>query len=492
MKTPVLFRIEKVNNIKTKENKDTLLSLGNQNKSYKNITEAKKDLNVKTADEAYTILKNMYNEDAENLNEKFKVTYAKDKEKYKNKQEIKRNNVIKTMIKRNQEINQKIKSIKKKRQNEKTFNVNISVTYKEVIIKTSWEIIKNKDFLESFTCLTSQLDEQIDDFLKGFFPFRDDYHDATLIKYTYQVIKSMPKVDKQDVPMKRAGPLKLSFLRYFDNINKISYEDHKDKCVIEILKEHLKIKKEKTITDVLAEAALKLYGNKNWKVEEGVTGRMIKYFCQSKNISCLGLDQKNKVFVKHTRDEKIGHKYNSIIFYYAVGHFYIINDKDAVRHISQTFKENNAITTSLLNESQNKTEYKYIEFDDLFKYNYEFNDDIYDDDDLTIKEIEELERQETQELKRDYENEFKTLKELEKNNVIIYHQGNLNIELKKYIEIFGVCPKVKYESLSNVKQIILPNNIILTTTDGIIATGTVKDICQKQDLEFKNQSIELC
>ena len=96
----------------------------------------------------------------------------------------------------------------------------------------------------------------------------------------------------------------------------------------------------------------------------------------------------------------------------------------------------------------------------MFKYNYEFNDDIYNDDDLTINEIEELERQETQELKRDYENEFKTLKELEKNDVIIYHQGNLNIELKKYIEIFGVCPKVKYESLSNVKQIILPNNII--------------------------------
>ncbi len=125
----------------------------------------------------------------------------------------------------------------------------------------------------------------------------------------------------------------------------------------------------------------------------------------------------------------------------------------------------------------------------MFKYSYEFNDDIYDDDDLTINEIEELERQETQELKRDYENEFKTLKELEKNDVIIYHQGNLNIELKKYIEIFGVCPKVKYESLSNVKQIILPYNIILTTTDGIISTTTVKDICQKQDLEFKNQSI---
>jgi len=247
--------------------------------------------------------------------------------------------------------------------------------------KTKKYHYKNNDYQEIFICSPSQLDNKISEFLKILFPFEDDYVEVTLISYTYQVIKSMPKVDKQDVPMKRAIPLKLSFLRYFDNINKISYEDHKDKCVIEILKEHLKIKKEKTITDVLGEAAFKLYGNKNWKVEEGVTGRMIKYFCQDKNISCLGLDQKNKVFVKHTRDEKIGHKYNSIIFYYAVGHFYIINDKDAVRHISQTFKENNAITTSILNETQNKTEYKYIEFDDLFKYNYEFNDDIYNDDD---------------------------------------------------------------------------------------------------------------
>jgi hypothetical protein len=305
----------------------------------------------------------------------------------------------------------------------------------------------------------------------------------------------MSKVEKQDVPMKRAIPLKLSFLRYFDNINEISYKDHQDRCVIEILKEHLKIKKEKTIIDVMKEASLKLYDNKSWKVEDGVTGRMIKYFCKVKNISCLGLDQKSKAFVKHIRDEKIGHNYNSIIFYYAVGHFYIINDKDAVRHISQTFKENNSLTTSILNETESSN-YKYIEFKDLFQYDYEFrnagalgNDDIYDDDALTIKEIEELEREETQEIKRDYENEFKTIKELEKNIVIIYHQGNLNVELKKYIEIYGVCPKVKYESLSNVKQIILPNSIILTTTDGMIATTTVKDICLNQNLEFKNQSI---
>ena len=42
MKTPVLFKFAQIKNFKTKENKETLLSLANPNKSYKNINEAKK------------------------------------------------------------------------------------------------------------------------------------------------------------------------------------------------------------------------------------------------------------------------------------------------------------------------------------------------------------------------------------------------------------------------------------------------------------------
>ncbi len=57
MKNSVLFKIAQIKNFKTKENKkDSLLSLANPNKSYKNINEAKKELNVKTANEAYILL----------------------------------------------------------------------------------------------------------------------------------------------------------------------------------------------------------------------------------------------------------------------------------------------------------------------------------------------------------------------------------------------------------------------------------------------------
>jgi len=70
-----------------------LLSLGNQNKPYKNSNEAKKDLNVQTADEAYEILRNNYNNDVKESNKRFKTLYdVKNKEykEYLNKKDFKK------------------------------------------------------------------------------------------------------------------------------------------------------------------------------------------------------------------------------------------------------------------------------------------------------------------------------------------------------------------------------------------------------------------
>ena len=79
--------------------------------------------------------------------------------------------------------------------------------------------------------------------------------------------------------------------------------------------------------------------------------------------------------------------------------FYIINDKDAVREISQTFKENKVITTSIVDEIDNKKEYQYLEFWDLFKF---YEDGECDD-----------EKQQSQEIQRDYNQEFDTIYNLE-------------------------------------------------------------------------------
>ena len=92
MRKPILIKIELLQNFKSKDDKNLLLSLGNQNKSYKNSNEAKKDLNVETANEAFEILRNMYNKDVIESNKRFKTLYdVKNKEykEYLNKKDFK-------------------------------------------------------------------------------------------------------------------------------------------------------------------------------------------------------------------------------------------------------------------------------------------------------------------------------------------------------------------------------------------------------------------
>jgi len=92
MRKPILIKIELLQNFKSKDDKNLLLSLGNQNKSYKNSNKAKKDLNVETANEAFEMLRNMYNKDVIESNKRFKTLYdVKNKEykEYLNKKDFK-------------------------------------------------------------------------------------------------------------------------------------------------------------------------------------------------------------------------------------------------------------------------------------------------------------------------------------------------------------------------------------------------------------------
>lgn len=444
-----------------KGNLATLLSITDF-KSVNALMKAKPDL--KTRKEADEYLINNWRDFKANVDSIEKE--EKQKEQKKQRAINKRNKVIQDVIKRNQEIQEQIQNKRNERLNAvKTFNVHIVAKIKTFWKKTGKTINGNEDFEEALTSTMSQLGEKIEGILASYFPFEDEYRLTTLVSYTYQIIEDKPKVNKLDVPMKRADVLRLSFLKYFNKINPISYEDHQGKCVLEILKNHLNIKKDKTITDVMEEASRTLY-TRNWKIEDGITARMILYFCKEKNIPCLGFDQKNKLFVKYVRDENKIKKYNSLIFIQAVGHFYIINDTDTVRHISQSFKENVTITTSILQEDREKINYNYVNAEDIL---------IEEDGD------------ETRYL--DYCEMFNKIDALEENTVILFKQGNLNEELKEYMKLYDTYPDVKYESLSNVRQIKMPNKVILTTTDCIIDNKTVRDICFREKIEYKNQSI---
>ena len=242
----------------------------------KTIYDLKKHLNVKTADEAYQIA-------LDNMNQIVANFEKKRKQKEEEKKAKKKENVIR-------------RALKKLKEQQGEFQVNITATVNVHWKVTNKQYQENTDFFEKFNTTKSQLPNKISEYLNSIFPIEDEYKLVNLVSFDYQIIEDKPDVHKLDIPMKKSIPLKLSFLKYFDKINPISYEDHKGECVIKTLMEHLKIKKEKTITDILKEASIKLY-NKEWNNKDGITSRMILYFCKEKNISCLGFDQKDKLFL---------------------------------------------------------------------------------------------------------------------------------------------------------------------------------------------------
>ena len=70
-----------IKQIKEKEIKETLLTFGKNDKIYKNIKEAKSDLGVKKAADAYILLLNLYNTEINNLNKAIIKSEHKQKER---------------------------------------------------------------------------------------------------------------------------------------------------------------------------------------------------------------------------------------------------------------------------------------------------------------------------------------------------------------------------------------------------------------------------
>jgi hypothetical protein len=471
MATPTFSKIRKLTNSK---NNITKLLNGTEFNSVNALMNAVPE--IKTKKQAHDVLLKIYNNSVElqnRINEPFiklqKQRIAKEKREIKKTN--KRDEVIRNVIKQNQENYKRVQNKKELRliSSMKTFDVIIDARYDEHWTSNNKTIHKNQDYHKTFNTNENNLVNSIQEFLSGYYPFEDEYRSLTLVSYTFQILLNKPIVNKLDVPMKHATPLKLSFLKYIEDINKISYENHDGECVLRILQDHLKIKKEKTITDVMHEASLKLY-KKEWNKKDGITARMISYFCEVKNIPCLGLDQKNKMFVKFARDENKSKKYCSLIFYMCVGHFYIINNIDAVREISQTFKENNVISTSILGIENIQKEFTYIKATALFNelYSVFINDE---------------------EIPTDFNKELEIIQNLESGTVVLYEQGNLNEELKMYISITNDCPKIKLESLSNVKQFRTNKGVILSTTDCVIDSDIVQEMCNKENIKYNNQSI---
>ena len=323
-------------------------------------------------------------------------------------------------------------------------------------------IIDAEPFRELFIVENiNQLDGKIQDYLYTIYPSYDSGKTTFLNSYKFEVLKQIKTKNMLDVPMHDALPFKLSFLKYFDGVSPVSLEEGNGECVIKSLSHHLKVKgkpmNEKNIKTIMNQASMELY-NRNYKKRNGITGRMILYFCKIKNISLLGLDQKSNVFVKYVRDETKAKNYKSIIFYIAMNHFYLIDDPKIIKSLSSKFANNSVVKTNL--QDTNNDEKDKIEPFFYFKNNFS----------------------------------LEKCKEYEKNVVVILNKTDLNEEFKYIIEKTHNIPNVKFNSYTKISEITLENGVKLRISNiknELIDTSTeeIHLLCKYFGLKPNNQSL---
>ena len=418
--------------------KGLIESLGKTNRDFlkktfgfKTITQAKIAFGVANKQEAYDVMRQIYNEKIE--------------------QEKKEKNEVNKMKRRFVRLMNELKNRKK------TYTVAITInevkTYNEGTDKerkyTTTHVIQ-KTYLASNE---TELENKIDNEISSHYPYDDSNVSVSTSGYSYSISQSAASVSPMDVHMKRGKPVKASFLKFAEKINPVSYEDFDGECVLRILLKHMDIKKDKTLISDFNEASLELY-DEPYDKKKGVTSRMILHMCKLRNISCLGFDQREKNFVKFTADHSKKRKFKPIVFYMFMSHFYLITDPSTILSIAATFRQNNNVFHSSLEVGENDNKKENVTF--------------YSN--LPVSQCLEL----------------------EENSIVIYDKNDLNDELKQYISLTNDIPKVKNQTITQVGKISFGKNIQLVIS-GALGEGlewrSIQSICEKAAVPFNNQSL---
>ena len=240
-------------------------------------------------------------------------------------------------------------------------------------------------------------------------------------------------------------------------------------CVIKILSQHLKVS-EKWILQEFEKASQTAYTTSYIK-EAGTTSRVLLEFCKQKNISLLGYNQNENLFVKHTQDKNGSKKYRAIVFYMFMNHFYIINDEATVRHLTQSAKEGLCISGFSVREEVETTP-------KVFNYHYN----------LSLKEVLKLgendivfygchEEADTRGPRQQYYEQIQP--------------EILTDMLKEYVKKTNDIPKIKMETRDRIKSLTLRNGTKLVLEATLMDRIPVTDLmvlCEKNQILFTNQS----
>jgi hypothetical protein len=407
-----------------------------------------------------------------------KTAQEKRRETIRNKKQQEHQTMLEELRRENEAEQARIEAIRSRRRRTREFNVIIVADCNQVWKEDDSGRVYKKtlNFQETFETVEEEIEGVVEEYLDEKFPVETTYTFIYLINFTFQVVKEFPSVDIQDVPLRKALPVKMSYLKYFNNIDNCSYDDYEGECVLRMLMNHLDIKKRKTMIEAFEEAHKEHYptlkkcsarpGDK-WEIVDGITPRMILHFCKSKNISCLGFDQRDNMFMKYCRDEKRTRKYNAIIFYACVGHFYIITDKKAVAHISNCFAEKTYVKSSFTIENKEALDKEYISLEEFAE---ESGISFDDEDRVSFEEL------------------FPAIEKVQDETVIIFDKTSLNEEFQQYVMLYNEVPKVSFESLTIIKSITI-GKCVLALADNSISTSLMKTACEKAEIKFTNQSI---
>jgi hypothetical protein len=271
--------------------------------SVKKLKDFRNDLSIEERVEAYNGI--ILNARKNKRNDKIKIKKLSKKQKEKDSL-AKRN--LEYFKKHSKTTNKKAfsKVLNELKNLQKSFNVIIHLKKRRWYKQNGEGYFEDVVFQRNITTKPQELDNKVADIINELYPFVDSYYIDYCESYDYKINKEFThRTDKLDVPMRRAFPYKASFLQYMEKVNPISLQIGRGECVLDALCHHLQIKgkpmNNKNLKSEFNEASLNLY-NVEYSKSRGITSRMILYVCKKKNISWLGFDHSNNVFLKHTCD----------------------------------------------------------------------------------------------------------------------------------------------------------------------------------------------
>jgi len=273
------------------------------------------------------------------------------------------------------------------------------------------------------------------------------------------------KYKLEDMKMKRSNTINYD---YVDEHKKFNDEGISDQCVINNfigMYPELDLTREQLITlcERFYNPSCGLDANddedvKKWTIDDGVSPKCINNLCEKFDITHYAYDAQQKCFIKNISRNR-NHK--ALVYYAIDNHMYLIKDKSLVKSLSEKAKDDIKINTSMLENESKENNFNIL--------------NIYEN--VPIKDIIDKE-----------------------SCIIIYSRKNssdINDIYKRIIGHYNVIPSPKKVVSINTKMtkftLTLNKKLYYIYNDNNdVKLGMnwkiIKDLCKKENIEFKNQS----